>query len=559
MGNISVTDISQMMESGAIGFADGLSISGSRQQGSDDFSKIMDAANDKVAGSAKSGENTGLPTGRTTVSKNSSERIDRGMKKSADPARNADDRAEVAQDAAKAAGKIEDKIKDAFGIDDEELETAMENMGLASQDLLDPSKLKDLMLEIADVPDSISLITNAEAYNTVKDVMNFAMNELKGIEDKFGISTDQLVDVLSDEGLMQEAISQLDADVSKTDAISAIEETDAADTAADTTTDLAADTVQVTVTDSTETAETTAAQTTDTVSTDAADSSSDADTTTVSETASNITATVSNADSETTAKTTTETSAEEAENAVKAETNESADLGKTETFTEVKKSETDPMKGRNEGFEHASRFSRNEMAENINAGENSVSFDNVTTQTQVNNLGEVVEVVTRYSNADANQILSQVTESIRVDYSADATSLEMQLHPASLGTVNMQVSSTNGVVTAHILVQNEAVKAALEGQLIQLTQAFEEQGQKVEAVEVSVADYDLNQSMNGQQQNGQNEAERQQKEAFRVSGMRHRINLNDFTEGDEETGITEEEKIARDMMARNGNTVDYTV
>ena len=115
----------------------------------------------------------------------------------------------------------------------------------------------------------------------------------------------------------------------------------------------------------------------------------------------------------------------------------------------------------------------------------------------------------------------------------------------------MQVSSANGVVTAHIIVQNEAVKSALESQLITLTQTFEEQGHKVEAVEVSIANYDLNQGMN--RDNGQNPSEREEKESFRVNGTRRRINMNDLTDDDEEIEeVSEEERIARDMMARNG-------
>ena len=173
--------------------------------------------------------------------------------------------------------------------------------------------------------------------------------------------------------------------------------------------------------------------------------------------------------------------------------------------------------------------------------------------TEVNNLGEIVETVTTYSNADADSIMSQVTQSIRVNYSAETTSMEMQLHPASLGTVNMNIASTSGVVTAQILVENEAVKAALESQLITLQQTFEDQGMKVEAVEVTVANYDLNKGTGSDTENGN--SERESARAGRV-GTRRRINLNDLEEADIEE-LSEEEQIAADMMARSGNSVDY--
>ena len=131
--------------------------------------------------------------------------------------------------------------------------------------------------------------------------------------------------------------------------------------------------------------------------------------------------------------------------------------------------------------------------------------------------------------------------------------MEMQLHPASLGTVNMNIASTNGVVTAHILVQDEAVKAALEAQLITLQETFDEQGMKVEAVEVAVANYDLNK---GSDNTSGEDAQKQGTTAGRV-GSRRRINLNDLDEEALEE-LSDEEQIAADMMASSGNSVDFT-
>lgn len=161
------------------------------------------------------------------------------------------------------------------------------------------------------------------------------------------------------------------------------------------------------------------------------------------------------------------------------------------------------------------------------------------------------------SYVDAEDILSQVTDRIKVDISEDQTSMELQLHPASLGTVNLQVNSNGGVVTAHLLVQNEAVKTVLEGQLIQLLQTFEEQGQKVEAIEVSVAGYDLDRSLNQDNDTGSNE--RQERKADGVGRTsRRRLNLNELDEEDLED-MTEEEQLAAEMMTANGGSVDYMV
>ncbi|MCR5357726.1 MAG: flagellar hook-length control protein FliK [Lachnospiraceae bacterium] len=159
------------------------------------------------------------------------------------------------------------------------------------------------------------------------------------------------------------------------------------------------------------------------------------------------------------------------------------------------------------------------------------------------------------SYTDTEEILRQVTDRIKVDIGVDSTSMELQLHPASLGTVNLQIASSNGVITANLLVQNESVKAALESQMVRLLETFEEQGQKVEAIEVSVAGYDLDRSLSG---DGRNEgSDRQDKDAARIGrATRRRINLNELDE-EEFEDLTEEEQLAAKIMDANGTSVDF--
>ena len=157
---------------------------------------------------------------------------------------------------------------------------------------------------------------------------------------------------------------------------------------------------------------------------------------------------------------------------------------------------------------------------------------------------------------DPRSIMEQVTDQIKVNISEDATTMELQLHPASLGTVNLSVASNGGVVTANILVQNEAVKAVLEGQLTQLLQTFEEQGQKVEAIEVAVAGYDLDRSLNQNNEGGSEGGRERRSDGIARTGRR-RLNLNDLTEEDLEE-LTEEEQLAAEMMEANGTSVDFT-
>ena len=125
----------------------------------------------------------------------------------------------------------------------------------------------------------------------------------------------------------------------------------------------------------------------------------------------------------------------------------------------------------------------------------------------------------------------------------------MQLHPASRGTVQVQIASRGGAVTANFITQNEAVKAALESQMVQLIERFDEQGVKVEAIEVTVQTHEFERNLE------QGRGRGQQNEEPAKKGRIRRINLNDAVSME---NMEEEDALAADMMAANGNTVDYT-
>lgn len=179
-------------------------------------------------------------------------------------------------------------------------------------------------------------------------------------------------------------------------------------------------------------------------------------------------------------------------------------------------------------------------------------------QNFVNQLAEAVEnaeqTTTSYG-VRGQDIINQITEQIRVHVTSETTEMELQLHPASLGNVKVQIASTGGVLTAVFTTENEAVKAALESQLVQLKENFAEQGLKVESVEVNVSAQGFERSLDQQEQ------EQNRFENSRSKKSTRRIRLD----GIEENGdlLTEEmsgdDRIVADMMIRNGNTVDYMV
>lgn len=152
-------------------------------------------------------------------------------------------------------------------------------------------------------------------------------------------------------------------------------------------------------------------------------------------------------------------------------------------------------------------------------------------------------------NADTQDIMRQIMDYMRVQLDADTTNLEMQLHPESLGTLRVQVESKAGVLTANFITQNEAVKAALESQMVQLQEHFEEQGVKVEAIEVTVQAHAFERNLDQGRQGGQGNGEPSRRSRVR------RINLNDPVSAE---NMAEEDALAAEILAAGGSTVDYT-
>ena len=155
-----------------------------------------------------------------------------------------------------------------------------------------------------------------------------------------------------------------------------------------------------------------------------------------------------------------------------------------------------------------------------------------------------------YQSAQTEQIMNQIVEYMKINVSEDTQKMELQLHPASLGTVNVQIAAKDGAITAQFTTQNETVRAVLETQMIQLKQQFEEQGIKVDAVEVTVANHAYgDQSFDGQENMDQDKGGAKK-------GTR-KINLDLLDEDDDLAEMEDSERIAVEMMQANGNTVDY--
>lgn len=152
------------------------------------------------------------------------------------------------------------------------------------------------------------------------------------------------------------------------------------------------------------------------------------------------------------------------------------------------------------------------------------------------------------SQVDVEKIIQQINDHLKIQIKDGVTQMQMELHPASLGTVNLQIASKNRVITAAFTAQNETVKQALESQVVVLRENLEQAGVKVEAIEVTVESHAFERNLQQQGQSGNGE-EQSKKRSTR------RINVNELSE---EEGLEEADLLTKKIMEANGNTVDYT-
>lgn len=159
------------------------------------------------------------------------------------------------------------------------------------------------------------------------------------------------------------------------------------------------------------------------------------------------------------------------------------------------------------------------------------------------------------SYVDANEIINQIGEYVKVHNAEGISEMEILLNPENLGNIHLQVASKEGVITATITTQNEAVQEALMVQALVLKEELSAQGMKVEAVEVTVASHEFERDMHEGGEEAKEMFEQQvQKQSRRrlvVDGMMHAEELL----ADED--LTDADKLQIDMMARSGNSVDF--
>lgn len=402
-----------------------------------------------------------------------------------EPSRNVEERTDIPEEKMEEAAEVLEtavvqivqEVADTFGLEPEEVQAIMDQLGLEQADILTPQGLGSLILAVSGAEDSKVLLTDEGLYADYRELMGQMEGVLQECGKALGVSPEQLEQLTKEligrpELKPEEAPTEISVERSGTDADISI------------TIQPKEETVAAVSVEKPEKPEETLRE-------------------------------MPEADGET---------VQQPEQ--KPETEQTKDNG-------------------NAGKDHDRKEGRQESGneQGINLSAQNLKAGQLEPQVQQTYASESVW------DADTQNIMRQIMDYMKVNLKADLSTMEMQLHPASLGTVQVQIASRGGAVTASFITQNEAVKAALESQMIQLQEQFEAQGVKVEAIEVTVQTHQFEQNLEQGRRGNSQEQEPARK------GRVRRISLEDSVSVEE---MEEEEALARKIMADNGNTVDYT-
>jgi flagellar hook-length control protein FliK len=192
-------------------------------------------------------------------------------------------------------------------------------------------------------------------------------------------------------------------------------------------------------------------------------------------------------------------------------------------------------------------FSQTDQDDNSNEMNPKNEFDgfidamiNVTQKTQ-----QVDIVANGMQITEFREIANQIIEQIKVTVLEDQSSMELQLNPENLGKVNLSVQSRDGVLTAQFVVNNDIVKEAIESQMVVLKDSLEQQGLRVETIEVTVASYSFDQ----RHESNSSEASKEQQQTRRKITFDEAVHMSELPQDEE--GID-------NLSSELGNRIDYT-
>lgn len=154
------------------------------------------------------------------------------------------------------------------------------------------------------------------------------------------------------------------------------------------------------------------------------------------------------------------------------------------------------------------------------------------------------------SRVDTTDIIRQIVDSMSISNTTEESAINLQLTPESLGRMYINVSQKNSEISARIAVSNEAVKEALQTQMVNLKEALNNSGIRVNEVEITVASHEFERNL---EQGAANDS-RQQESTNSYNGS----NSSDSGIDSDMMQDRAEERLVTQIMRDNGNSVDFT-
>lgn len=426
----------------------------------------------------------------------------------------------VSQKAGQLADDVKEVVKETMQVSDEDIEQAMEVLGLEALDLLQPQNLIELVQQLTGSEDVSALLTNADFQITMQEVTGL----IADFQQENGLNTQQFADLLEQLSGQIDELEEMVKDLLNVDEPQQPAEV----------TDVQADGLMQEISNGQQISQQTGQEV------PAEDAQAEQKT---AVTADQEILSASVTQEETPGDTVqvdeqpvvlAEENLNGADQTTDQENQPTAQDGKNkqQTFADAATKEPEPAEG------HTAIFHENTVMANE----------------QIHVAASETPQVESY--IELQHLMDQMEGLARSFASAAGTTLEMQLNPENLGRLVLSVTEKHGNVTAQITATNEQVKEALQSQMVELRSTLQEQGIKVEAVEVTVATHEFEQNLDGNASaNGQMQEQEQRQAAEHQNGRRN-LNINSL---DELSGLmSEEETLVAQMMRDNGGTVDYT-
>ena len=440
-----------------------------------------------------------------------------------------------------AADTVKEKIKEELGVSEEEIITVMETLGLTFADLLKGENVGALTAELSG-NDISEVVSNEELYSSVESIMDVQREVTTELLQEINLTPEEFREALDSGKFDKEVMSAAHTEAEPAIAAAPVKEETVPEAG------IAEGKTEVTL----EAAE-------EVTSEKAAEEQT--------EEPGKFRTILENRDEKEVITSEVSTAGTPAETVKAAEVTREPD-GQPERETEVViekvsfeadgKTEDAPADHKESGS--GRQYGAESRSEDIIQGGNpEVVRFNETAEVFMDNLTEAAsettsDIINSYERVQ--DIMNQVRDQIRISVNQETTTMEMQLNPESLGKVGLHIESKAGNVTAQFIAQDEGVRAALETQVAELKSSLEQQGIKIESVEVTLASREFESNFLNDEGQGNGDSPNSEEEE-RTARLR-RINLGAAGAEIPEEEMTEEEALNLRMMRENGGTVDFS-